>query len=136
MTFSDRPPHQPVPLTVTSDWPTPNPHLLEPERPVAPDLPIGRVLSAPWAHWVRVGAKAKSAPLDDVMATLLGAVGSLIGDTRWVSPWNGWAEPPVLWAYLIGNPSSGKSPALDAVLTPLRAVERRLRDGSEAEVSK
>ena len=47
-------------------------------------------------------------------------------------PWEGWTEPPVLWAMAIGNPSSNKSPGLDAMLSPLRKVERDLRRDGEA----
>ncbi|MDO6588537.1 DUF3987 domain-containing protein, partial [Salipiger sp. 1_MG-2023] len=46
--------------------------------------------------------------------------------SRWFSPWNGWREPPVLWAMLVGDPSAGKSPALDAVADPVKDIERAL----------
>jgi hypothetical protein len=58
----------------------------------------------------------------------------MIGNARWVTPWRGWAEAPVIWAMAIGLPSSGKSPAPDAVLQPLRRVETPLRETAEAEL--
>jgi hypothetical protein len=68
------------------------------------------------------------------MGALLSVAGSLLGNTRWVSPWRGWAEPPISWTMCIGLPSSGKSPALDAVLQPMRHVEAPLRRAAEAEL--
>src|SRR5699024_4312264 len=56
-----------------------------------------------------------------------------VGNARWVAPWPGWAEPPIIWAMCTGNPSAGKSPAIDAVLAPLRRAERPLRESAEAE---
>jgi hypothetical protein len=105
--------------------------LLRPERGAAPELPLAAVFGPVWGQWIAEAADAKGAPPDYVAAALLAVSGSLIGNARWVAPWAGWAEPPVLWAALIGAPSAGKSPALDAALAPLRAMERRLRRDAE-----
>jgi hypothetical protein len=115
-------------------WPEPDPRFLRPVLPPAPDLPLDDVLSPRLAEWVRDAAECKGAPADYVMGALLSVAGSLIGNSRWVSPWRGWAEPPIIWCMCIGLPSSGKSPALDAVLQPLRRVEAPLRQAAEAEV--
>jgi hypothetical protein len=58
-----------------------------------------------------------------------------LGNTRWVSPWNGWSEPPILWTIAIGLPSSGKSSGLDAVLSPQRKAEREMRQDAEVELA-
>lgn len=63
---------------------------------------------------------------------MLAVAGSTIGNSRWASIWHGWKEPPILWTMCIGLPSAGKSPAIDAVLQPLRKVERPLREAAEA----
>ncbi|WP_170865046.1 DUF3987 domain-containing protein [Roseovarius marisflavi] len=84
------------------------------------------------AHWVLNAAEAKSAPPDYVFGALLTVVASIIGNTRWVSPWKGWVEPPVIWTICIGLPSAGKSPGIDAMLQPLRQAERPLREAAEA----
>src|SRR5690606_7658515 len=76
---------------------------------------------------------SKGAPPDYVVAALLAVAGSLIGNTRWAAPWSGWSEPPIIWSLAIGNPSAGKSPGLDAVLSPLRKVEKEARQGAKAE---
>ena len=47
----------------------------------------------------------------------------MIGNSRWVSPWDGWKEPPVLWMAEVGDPSSGKSPGQDTVREPLAILE-------------
>ncbi|MGR9539369.1 YfjI family protein [Rhizobium leguminosarum] len=110
-----------------NDWPTPDARYLRSDIPEPPSLPLEDVFSPRWARWMRIAAEAKAAPPDYVMAAVMACCGSLIGNARWANPWHGWAEPPVLWAAAIGSPSSCKSPALDAVLGPLKAVERSMR---------
>lgn len=109
------------------DWPTPDGRYLRSDLPPPPVLPLEDIFSPSWARWIRSAAEAKAAPPDYVMAAVLACCGSLIGNARWANPWQGWAEPPVLWAVAIGSPSMCKSPALDAVLNPLKQVERSLR---------
>lgn len=115
------------------DWPAPAPRFLRDARPPAPALPLLDVFGPRWAEWLARAAEAKSAPPDYVLAGLLAVVGSAIGNTRWAMPWAGWREPPVLWAMAIGNPSSNKSPGLDAVITPLRKIEGEMRRDKDAE---
>ena len=115
-------------------WATPDPRMLRAEVPPAPALPLGDVLGPRLAAWVQDAAEAKGAPPDYVFAALLAVAGTTIGNARWVSPWRGWTEPPVIWTACIGLPSAGKSPAIDAALSPLRRAERPLREKAEAEV--
>ncbi|WP_299970198.1 YfjI family protein [uncultured Roseobacter sp.] len=68
----------------------------------------------------------KSAPVDFVALALLSSASAIVGNTRWTVPWDGWKEPPVIWGMLVGDPSSGKSPALDAVLDPIREIDNAL----------
>jgi Protein of unknown function (DUF3987) len=63
------------------------------------------------------------------MAGLLSTVTTLIGNARWVSASDGWKTPPNLWIAAIGDPSSGKSPALDAALSNLRILESEMAEG-------
>jgi hypothetical protein len=114
-------------------WLDPDPRLLCAELPAAPALPLRDVLGPRLAQWVMDAADAKGAPADYVFAAMLAVAGSTIGNARWVSPWRGWAEPPVIWTMCIGLPSAGKSPAIDAVLQPLREAERPLREAAETE---
>lgn len=117
------------------EWPEPAPRFLRSELPPAPELPLRDVLGPHLAQWVEEAAKAKGAPADYVFASLLSVVGATIGNTRWVSPWRGWAEPPAVWTMCVGLPSAGKSPAIDAALQPLRQAERGLRDAAQAETA-
>ena len=116
------------------DWPEPEARYLRPERPEPPELPLDTLLDRCWAAWVRQAAAAKGAPPDYVVAALLATAGATLGNARWPSPWAGWSEPPVLWCMVIGTPSAGKSPGLDAVLGPLHAMGRELARAAEAEL--
>ena len=115
------------------DWPAPAPRFLRDELPPAPALPLAEVFGPRWAEWLIRAAEAKSAPADYVLAALLAVVGAAIGNTRWARPWAGWEEPPIFWTMAIGNPSSNKSPGLDAVLNPLYGIERINRRVAEVE---
>jgi len=108
-------------------WPDPDPRFLVAELPPAPVLPVADIFGPRLTKWCFEAADDKSAPSDYVFASLIAGAGATIGNSRWVSPWRGWAEPPVIWAMCIGLPSAGKSPAIDAVQSPLRKVEKPLR---------
>lgn len=116
-----------IPVPFSPDWPEPDPRYLNEERASPPLLQVQDVLSCKLAELVLCAAEAKGAPVDYVFAGLIVAASSLIGNARWASPWSGWAEPPVLWAALIGKPSMNKSPGLDAILEPLKRVESKVR---------
>ena len=125
----------PVETPYAPAWDEPSPDLLRSDLPPAPKLPLADVVGPRLAQWVADAAEAKGAPADFVFAALLAVSGATIGNARWASPWRGWAEPPILWTMCIGVPSAGKSPAFDAVLTPLRRAEKPLRDKAEARLS-
>lgn len=113
------------PVSTSSGWDDVDWSILEGGRRPAPNLPL-KVLMPFWSTWVKDQAESKGAPADYVFGALLSTSASLIGNSRWVSPWEGWKEPPVLWVALIGTPSSGKSPAQDSTLDLLCALEREL----------
>lgn len=106
-------------------WPEPEP--LSDPLPPAPPFPID--IMGGWEDWCRQAAETVSAPGDYVAMTLLTLGGAAIANTRWGSPWPGWREPPVLFAGLVGLPSSGKSPAIDTVQEPLRKAQHELAKG-------
>lgn len=114
-------------------WGVPDPKYLTDVLPEPPALPLDDVFSPQWARWIRAAADSKGAAADYVVAGLLAVTGSLIGNTRWSAPWSGWSEPPIIWSIAIGTPSSNKSPGLDAVIVPLRKVEREARQAAKAE---
>ena len=114
------------------EWPAPAAHLLGRERPAAPHLDLHGILPPALAQWVADSANEKGAPPDYVLGALLSAAGAAIGTSRWASPRHGWAEPAVLWLAIIGNPSAGKSPALDTVQGPMRKIEKARRVAAES----
>ena len=116
------------------EWPVPAEKFLRPQTPPAPELPLDDVFGERFANWAREAAEAKGAPPDYVVFSVISVLSSVIGNTRWVSPWHGWTEPPVIWAMMIGLPSAGKSPAIDAALHPLRAAEAPLREAANREL--
>ncbi len=114
-----------TPYDPTTGWPEPDPAVIRPERPPAPEMSGCEfdTVFGPWANWIRTAAEVKGAPVDFVALALLSTASAIIGNSRWTVPWEGWKEPPVIWGMLVGDPSSGKSPALDAVLDPVKQID-------------
>jgi hypothetical protein len=105
-------------------WSAPDMSLIRSERRDPPPFPIE--VFGHWADWIEAAAECKGAAPDYVGHALLTVTGSLIGNTRWAAPQPGWPEPTIIFSALIGDPSAGKSPAMDAVLDPVRELETEL----------
>lgn len=86
-----------------------------------------------WGLLCDIAEGTSTAP-DYAAMGYLTACASLIGGKRRVKPYTSasWAEPCILWAGCVGDPSSRKSPALEAVTEALRAIEL---DGADAHKS-
>lgn len=110
------------------DWPQPRPiaHELRPVPPFQPETLLPEVLRA----WVMDEAERMPCPPDYVAAAALVALGSLIGAQCAIRPKqnDSWLIVPNLWGALVGDPSTKKSPALDAGLRPL---DRLIADAHE-----
>ena len=106
----------------SDSWPDPDLTILVAGRREPPELPL-EVFGDFWGDWIAGHAKNRSVPADYVAGALLASSSALIGNARWVSPWQGWNEPPILWIGEVGKPSSGKSPGQDAPLNLLRRIE-------------
>jgi hypothetical protein len=80
---------------------------------------------------VRDLADGAGAPADYVALSMLSVGASLIGGKRRVRPYDtsDWSEPAILWIGAVGDPSSNKSPAIDAATSPLRGMEGDHADG-------
>lgn len=127
-----------VPFDAQAQWPDPDMTVMRPDRPEAPvmtDAQFDQVFG-PWSGWIKDAAEVKNAPTDYVALALLSVASAIVGNTRWAAPWDGWKEPPVLWGILIGDPSAGKSPALDAVLDPIKEIDAQLSRNYQAERAK
>ena len=100
----------------------------------APPFPIE--LLGPAQDWVRAAAAARNAPVDFVALGLIATAAGLLGPSIQVSPWGDWKERSILWACLIGAPSSNKSPAIDPLRDALRSVEQQMSTMSASGGSK
>jgi hypothetical protein len=109
-------------------WPAPEPSLLKDGRPVVPAFPLD-ALPQPWREWVSDTAGGAGAPVDYVAQAVLGAVAGLCGAGVKACVTQSWSEPLILWQALVGAPSAGKTPALDAIGRPLASVEKAAAAG-------
>lgn len=98
---------------------------LPPPRPLRSDVPPFPLdaLPEPLRTFVRQGADALECPPEFVAAPLLAATGALAGNRVRVAITPGWAEGPALWVAVVGNPGSGKTPAMELGLGPLRRLQ-------------
>ena len=103
-------------------WEKPDLSILSSTRPAC-KFPID-VFEGELKDWLVLAAQKTSAPIDYLIGSFLAVVSSAIGNSRRISPWEGWEEPSILWFALIGNPSSGKSPAMGPAIELLHYIER------------
>ena len=114
------------PMGGDGTWGEPDMSVLRLARRPAPVFPI-KVLGPEWAAWVKGAAEAASAPIDYVALPLLAAASALIGHARWAEATPGWQEPPHIWAGVVGDSGSSKSPGADALLRDvLPGIEARM----------
>ena len=114
-----------APTETKGRWPQPDLSLLDErcaERPAFPD----DVLPSFWQAWARHVACGTGAPVDYVALSLLTATSSLLGGIRHIAPLPSWREPFVLWTAMAGPPSSGRTPAMEAVLRLVRTLQDEL----------
>jgi hypothetical protein len=110
-------------------WPETDPSLLEEGRPALPDFPL-QWLPPWWRAWVSEAAHGAGAPVDYVVQALLASVAGVCGAGVLARITETWHEPMILWQALVGGPSNGKTPALEALRRPLAGIEKMMaRDG-------
>lgn len=109
-------------------WTAPDLNTLSAGRSAAPTMP--RDMFGNVAPLLDDLARGAGAPFDYVALAFLSVAASLIGAKRRAVPFDtsSWSEPAILWVGLVGDPSANKSPAMDVVTEPLRAMEK---DGAE-----
>ncbi len=115
-----------VPAPVEA-WPRLDLGLLDEQTDAPPPFPLD-VLPPLWRAWTEAAAASTGAPTDYVALSLLTAAGSLVSDRR-VAPARGWVEPCILWTMLVGPPSCGKTPAVEAACGLLRTLEHQRQSG-------
>lgn len=114
-----------APVTVTSDWPEPEPlpQALLPVRSLDPAC-----LPASTRAAVVDIADRLSCPLDYVVTPLLIGAGAVLGNRVGILPKQydtSWEVYPVLWGGIIGPPGSMKTPAMQHALKPLGHIEEQ-----------
>lgn len=104
-------------------WAVPDMAILSAGRTKPPAL-APELFGSIWPLLQDLGEGA-GAPADYVAISALGVAASLIGGKRRVRPFSTgeWSEPCILWVATVGDPSSNKSPAIDAATGPLRGME-------------
>jgi hypothetical protein len=113
----------PAEVSAAPSWPDIEGALLEEKDSVVPAFP-NDALPPPWCAWIADSARSVNVPADYVAQAVLAAVAGVCGAGIWVRVSSVWVEHLSLWLAVVGAPSSGKSPAIDAVHGLLRALER------------
>jgi hypothetical protein len=108
-------------------WSSPDWSLASDDPLPPPALPLD-VFPGAWGGWMLAAAERAGAPVDYVAVSALTAIGAAIGNRRWGQVREEWEHPPVLFSALVGDPSSGKSPAMRAVTTPIGELEETLNE--------
>ena len=84
--------------------------------------------------WCMDSAEGLSVPLDftaiPAIVALAGALGRVVGVS--MKRHESWIELPILWGFVVGRPSSGKSPALNPARRMLERLASDERKGHEA----
>ena len=106
-----------------SGWEDPKPISYE-LLPVAKMLP--EMLPEPLRAWLVDEAERMQCPLDFLAASAICGLSGLIGAGCGIRPkqLDNWTVVPNLWGGLIGRPGSKKTPAMNAVLRPIRELEK------------
>ena len=114
------------------------PNLLDPwEEFIAPDFPLD-TLPETLAAFVRMQAKSTGGDVSAVsMAALTACSGAIDQQNQLKMKKSGdWHVRSRLWTGLIGDPSSKKTPIINAVTSPLRRLEFHARKAYEFELKR
>ena len=103
--------------------------LQEPRQPFPVDC-----IPQPGQRLIRDVAESVNVDISFPAAAYLTVCAGLIGASRKAQIKWGWYEPSIIWAAIIGRPSSGKTPAIDAIMEPLKPFEKRNIEAFEAEL--
>lgn len=107
---------QPTPAPATAEAPA--------APPVEPFAPFpSEVLPEPARSFVQASARAIGCDESFVALPLLAALASAIGNTRRIELKNGWAEPAIVWAAVVGDSGTLKTPAFKAAMKPARKAQ-------------
>jgi Protein of unknown function (DUF3987) len=105
------------------------------------DLPDGyegiplRALPGPLARLAAAAAAALPAPPDFVAVPGLGVLGAMLGTARVLEMKPGWCEGARIYAAVVADPGTRKSPALGVAVEPLVRAQVRYGERYEAELA-
>lgn len=112
--------------------------LAEAAEPEAPDPPVSDderfrlfpvdALPQPLRRFVAAGAKAIGCDPSYLALPLLVALAAAVGNTRRLELKRGWAVPPILWAAVVGESGTTKTPAFKLVMRPARERQQKALD--------
>jgi hypothetical protein len=108
---------------------------VEPEAPDSPGydaeqfqpFPVD-ALPQPIRGFVAAGAKAIGCDPSYLALPLITALAAAIGNTRRLELKRGWSAPPILWAAIVGESGTAKTPAFKLVMRPVRDRQRKALD--------
>jgi len=91
---------------------------------VEPFVPFpSEVLPEPARSFVQASARAIGCDESFIALPLLAALASAIGNTRRIELKYGWAEPAIVWAAVVGDSGTLKTPAFKAAMKPARKAQ-------------
>ena len=110
----------------TKEWtPEPAEVLSTSALPVAyQPFPV-EVLPEPLKSFVTQAAITIGCDSTFIALPLLAALASAIGNTRRIQLKRSWSEPAILWAAIVGDSGTMKSPAMELALKPLRDRQQK-----------
>ncbi len=86
-------------------------------------------------RYIEDGSASINVPPDMIAVPFLGFAAGVIGNTRALLVRPGWIERPNLWLAVIGEPGSGKSPAIDHARQPLDDLQTAAWKRHQAEMA-
>jgi hypothetical protein len=111
-----------------------------PEPEAAPDLvfrpfPV-EALPEPLRGFVAAGARAIGCDPSYLALPLLVALAAAIGNARRLELKRGWSAPPILWAAIVGESGTAKTPAFTLAMRPVRERQRQALERHAAETKR
>ncbi len=105
------------------DWPPPRLRSV----PAVEPFPLS-VLPDSVRKYAEAVAAAIGCPIDFVCLSIIITIGAAIGRSASLQLKPGYSVTPALYGVNVGAPTAGKSPAMRAVVDPMRDIDRRLHD--------
>jgi hypothetical protein len=103
-------------------WDAPDESLLEDRRGDLPEFPAD-VFPPRLSGWLDRASRGAGTLVDHIAVPMLGVTSSLIGKARRIRASSSWIEPATLWASIIGESGSRKTPGSRAITRTLDQIE-------------